>query len=394
MKELKSATDFYALGIEKCQSNKYSEAIEAFSKSLALHEHWQSYKGLGWALNFTQQYQQAIEAFNKSLALHEHWQSYQGIGSALLQTQQHKEGLEQFYRLHEYGPPWKVLHDLGRELIKQNYPDLAIEFFQELMKKYPDEFLAVCSLVSMVKKLNRVSEYQDLFSQLVINGSWDLIEFYENNINDELLHYKNASSMRYVKYKFENVRFIPNRYEHIHAAINRSEVNDGLIMEFGVWNGDSISIIANILSQEEVHGFDSFEGLPEKWSSKTVKLQAPKGHFSRGGHLPSVPNNVHLHRGWFENTIPLFLRSHPGKNSSLIHIDCDIYSSTKTILSVLAKTIIPGTIIIFDEYYNYSGWEDHEFKAFQEFVKEYAVTYEYIAYTHCQVSIRILSKNK
>lgn len=86
MKELKTATDFYALGIEKCQSNKYSEAIEAF---------------------------------NKSLALHEHWQSYQGIGSALLQTQQHKEGLEQFYRLHEYGPPWKVLHDLGRELIKK-----------------------------------------------------------------------------------------------------------------------------------------------------------------------------------------------------------------------------------------------------------------------------------
>ena len=47
MKELKNAADFYALGIEKCQSNKYSEAIEAFNKSLALHEDWQSYQGIG-----------------------------------------------------------------------------------------------------------------------------------------------------------------------------------------------------------------------------------------------------------------------------------------------------------------------------------------------------------
>ena len=96
----------------------------------------------------------------------------------------------------------------------------------------------------------------------------------------------------------------------------------------------------------------------------------------------------------FENTIPIFLRSQAGKKSSLIHIDCDIYSSTKTLLSALAKTIIPGTIIIFDEYYNYSGWEDHEFKAFQEFVEEYGLIYEYISYTPSQVSIRILSNNK
>ena len=54
------------LAIEKFKSGDYPEAIEAFNKSLALHENWESYKGLGWALFLTQQNQHAIEAFNKA----------------------------------------------------------------------------------------------------------------------------------------------------------------------------------------------------------------------------------------------------------------------------------------------------------------------------------------
>ncbi len=387
---------YQRLGSALFNTQQYQSAIEAFNKSLALKEDWHSYQRLGSSLFNTQQYQSAIEAFNKSLALKEDWHSYLGLGWSLIKTQQHKEGLEQFYRSYECEGDinWSVLHDLGSQLIKQNHPDLAIDFFQGLMKKYPDELLTVCSFVSMVKKLNLVSEYQDLFTQLEINRSWDLVEFYEKNIKNKLFYFKDANSMRFAKDRLVNAKYVNNRKELWYEAIRNMEVNDGLIMEFGVRNGYSISFIANILSHEEVHGFDSFEGLPEEWSSKTAKPNEPRGGLSRGGHLPAVPKNVRLHKGWFENTLPLFLRSYPDKNSSLIHIDSDIYSSAKTVLFLLAKTIIPGTIIIFDEYYNYSGWEDHEFKAFQEFVKEYALTYEYISYTHEQVSIRILSKNK
>lgn len=50
--------------------------------------------------------------------------------------------------------------------------------------------------------------------------------------------------------------------------------------------------------------------------------------------------------------------------------------SPKTINVVNKK----GTIIAFDEYMNYPGWQDDEFKAFQEYVKEHNVHYEYLAY--------------
>jgi len=64
-----------------------------------------------------------------------------------------------------------------------------------------------------------------------------------------------------------------------------------------------------------------------------------------------------------------------------IHFDCDLYSSTKTILDLLGNRIKKDTILIFDEYLNYPTWQKHEFKAFQEFVKKRNVSYDYLAFT-------------
>ena len=76
---------------------------------------------------------------------------------------------------------------------------------------------------------------------------------------------------------------------------------------------------------------------------------------------------------------------------AFIHIDCDLYSSTKTIFELLGERICPGTVILFDEYFNFHNWQKHEYKAFQEFVKEHNVTYEYLGYARQQVSLKILS---
>jgi len=46
----------------------------------------------------------------------------------------------------------------------------------------------------------------------------------------------------------------------------------------------------------------------------------------------------------------------------------------------LADRIVPGTIILFDEYFNYPNWERHEFKAFQEFVTDRAASYPYLGF--------------
>jgi hypothetical protein len=50
---------------------------------------------------------------------------------------------------------------------------------------------------------------------------------------------------------------------------------------------------------------------------------------------------------------------------------------------------VPGTIILFDEYFNYPNWEKHEFKAFQELVAERRMKYTYLGYARQQVVVRI-----
>ena len=158
---------------------------------------------------------------------------------------------------------------------------------------------------------------------------------------------------------------------------------DGLVVEFGVFSGRSINRIAQQKSGP-VYGFDSFEGLPENWRDGYQK-----GAFARPD-LPAVAANVELIVGWFDRTLPAFLDAHPGP-ASLIHVDCDLYSSTQTIFTQMRERIVPGTIILFDEYFNYPGWELHEFKAFKEFVESWGVQYEYIGLhpNHQQVAVRV-----
>jgi hypothetical protein len=158
-------------------------------------------------------------------------------------------------------------------------------------------------------------------------------------------------------------------------------------MEFGVYKGDSINHFAELTPGVTWYGFDSFEGLPEAWT-----LGAKTGAFSIGGNLPPVRGNVRLTKGFFDATLPGFVAQHPGVKIALLHVDCDLYSSTVTILSNVADMVVPGTIIIFDDFINYHGWEDGEFKAFTEFVAARHLTFEYIAYnrTGGQVSVRIL----
>jgi hypothetical protein len=159
---------------------------------------------------------------------------------------------------------------------------------------------------------------------------------------------------------------------------------EGHYLEFGVFSGGTIRQIARRKPNVTIHGFDSFEGLPEAWSGFNLGQRA----FSRGSKLPRVPVSVTLHKGWFNETIAAWA----GKNSgpaAFIHIDCDLYSSTVDIFAGLADRLQPGTVILFDEYFNYPGWELHEFKAWRECVAARGIDYEYIGYARQQVAVRI-----
>jgi tetratricopeptide (TPR) repeat protein len=149
---------------------------------------------------------------------------------------------------------------------------------------------------------------------------------------------------------------------------------EGLILEFGVRFGCSIRQIAALAGGQAVHGFDSFEGIPEAWHGE------PRGSYSTGGALPAVPENVTLHAGWFDDTLPEFLGGHAGP-VRFVNVDCDLYSSTKTVLDLLAGRIVPGTVIVFDEYIGNEHWREDEFRAFQEAAARLGWNYEYLCFS-------------
>lgn len=156
----------------------------------------------------------------------------------------------------------------------------------------------------------------------------------------------------------------------------------GLIAEFGVNSGGSINFIAKRLPGRAIHGFDSFEGLPENWSGN----QMAAGFFSRRGKMPKVAPNVTLHRGWFSDSLPKFTTG-TSDPVALLHVDCDLYSSTVSIFEHLGDRLVPGSLIVFDEYFNYPAWQMHEHKAFREFLARTGRTCSYVAYSYSQVLV-------
>lgn len=177
-------------------------------------------------------------------------------------------------------------------------------------------------------------------------------------------------SAEYIAQNMQAAKSLRGRPHVLLDALGRITV-DGLYLEFGVAAGTSINFVAPKVTAK-VYGFDSFDGLPEDWLPG-----APKGQFKQES-LPQVPENVELVVGLFDDTLPAFLQQHPGP-IAFLHIDCDIYSSTKTIFELCHDRIVPGTVIVFDEYFNYPGWRDHEFKAFHEFLKASNRKYVYAA---------------
>jgi hypothetical protein len=147
---------------------------------------------------------------------------------------------------------------------------------------------------------------------------------------------------------------------------------EGLVLEFGVYQGRSIDFIASRMPNRTVHGFDSFEGMPEPWLYRSRAFNDLDG-------LPPVRGNCVLVKGWFDETLAPFLEQTPGP-CALVHIDSDIYSSAKLVLEQLEPRITAGTMILFDEFFNYPGWQDGEFRAFNEFVERTGVQFEYVGF--------------
>jgi hypothetical protein len=147
----------------------------------------------------------------------------------------------------------------------------------------------------------------------------------------------------------------------------------GMVLEFGVFSGASLRFFAK-RSDRPMNGFDTFEGLPRDDGIPVWKRHHDQRSFDLKGAMPSVPANVTLHKGLFEDTLPGFLAQHTDR-AAFLHIDCDLYSSTKAVFDALGDRIVAGTVILFDEYFNYEGWQYGEYKAFQELIEARRLRY-------------------
>ncbi len=170
-----------------------------------------------------------------------------------------------------------------------------------------------------------------------------------------------------------------NRYQLFDQIAPLIKDKQVLYLEFGVYQGETIRYWSRTLKnpQSLLHGFDSFEGLPENWNAKIEK-----SHFSVDGKIPVIDDKrVSFFKGWFEDTLPKY----DVQNCKVlfVNIDADLYSSTKTVLHSLKNHMSRGTYLYFDEFCDRA----HELKAFDEFLNETKMKFKVVGATQTLANV-------
>lgn len=265
-----------------------------------------------------------------------------------------------------------ILHDIMQKKMQDEISQLLVT--QTFHKLLQDEISQLLVTQMVHKSLKDDSVRKEIWKIVNIRpeGPDFSYAFIPNDIREALFKNATQKTAEYVKNNMDHLHGMFKPLDLLSFALSKAD-KKGLFIECGVYSGLTINHIASKVSNT-VHGFDSFQGLPVDWGHVSA------GTFTTHGVLPEVRDNVELHVGWFHETLPQFVKKYREK-VSFLHIDSDIYESARTILSCLQKQIQKGTIIVFDEYFNYPGWEKHEYRALQEFIQQYDYQYEYIGYS-------------
>ena len=159
-----------------------------------------------------------------------------------------------------------------------------------------------------------------------------------------------------------------------------------LYLEFGVSTGESMRYWSRLLRHPDarLHGFDTFEGLPEAWT-----WTKGKGEFSAGGEPPKIADpRVAFYKGMFQETLPTY--SPPPLQQTAINFDADLYSSTIAALRGVRRLLRPGTWLYFDEFRD----RHHELKAFDEFLDETGLQVSLVGADHTLTHVLFRQENR
>jgi O-methyltransferase len=205
-----------------------------------------------------------------------------------------------------------------------------------------------------------------MIKQFVMCG----IERLLKNSHSEVLHYTGSrigiiDFVNQVK-RESGMLLGKNEAYQIHMAVRNTGHVRGDIAEVGTFTGGSSKIICSAKGNRELHLFDTFAGLPEV--SEDDRRSDGKMYFYKSMYAASLESvqrylkdfsGVHFYKGLFPAT------SAPVENTrfSFVHLDVDIYQSTKDALEFFYPRMNQGGVIISHDYINASGVR----KAFDEF---------------------------
>jgi len=246
----------------------------------------------------------------------------------------------------------------------------AVVAYREARRLSPESKYALFQLAVALERLDYAQEAESLMEELR---------------RKEASYACLVDSWGYVRW---HTRKVPNHLNNLHRgtramlqialeAATPLIREGGLVCEFGVASGRSLRMTQEMVSLSvEIHGFDTFTGLPQAWGSE------PKGAYSTGGIMPDVQGEVYFHQGLFSDSIPRFLEQRDDDCFlAYANIDCDLYSSTLDILEGMHGKIVPGTILVFDEYLCHPTWRQDEFRAWREICKRFGYQYEYLGFS-------------
>lgn len=161
-----------------------------------------------------------------------------------------------------------------------------------------------------------------------------------------------------------------SRKAYVDNLLLASRVRDvpGCVIECGVWRGGMSAGLAELLGSDRHYClFDSFEGLPpakeidgasalqwqqdkdspEYWDNCSAEMA-----FGQKAMSMSPAKQVTFKKGWFSDTLPGFV---PPAPIALLRLDGDWYDSTMQCLDALFPHVVPGGLIIVDDYYMWDG---------------------------------------
>ena len=257
----------------------------------------------------------------------------------------------------------------------------AVQAYRVALQLSPGRMSTLFRLSVALDRLGEQEEADKIFDTLrreeavhaCLVDSWGYVRWHTRKIpRDDLNLYRGTRDMLAVA---------------LNAAMPLIE-EGGIVAEFGVGSGRSLRMTQELLPLDvPIHGFDTFTGLPQAWGNE------PAGTYSTGGMVPSMEGKVYFHKGLFGDTIKPFLKE-AGNDAFLAYanIDCDLYSSTLDILESMHGRVVPGTILIFDEYIGHPTWRQDEFRAWRECCKRFGWKYEYLAFSLCttQAVVRVI----